>query len=273
MWLHVEPTSRCNAWCPSCPRNLKGYGLADIAVLDLDPQRLRSVIEEYNIQNVQMCGNIGDPCAATNINEQFDILTNIEKLQIHTNGSLRKSEWWASLPKQFNDIDIWFALDGIGDVHSYYRQGTDYDKIIKNATAFIEAGGNAVWQFIPFAHNEHQIMECMKLSQKLGFKRFEFVRNARYLPNSLHYKTGQPLDIKPWSKDKRFNSLSYNYNSNPTMVPTDSCMHLSMPSIFLNAKGKVTPCCYMQDTNLKDIDIKEEFSNNVYRDICLRNCG
>ena len=46
MWLHVEPTSRCNAWCPSCPRNNRGYGLADINVLDLDPQRLASVIKE-----------------------------------------------------------------------------------------------------------------------------------------------------------------------------------------------------------------------------------
>jgi len=273
MWLHVEPTSRCNAWCPSCPRNNRGYGLADINVLDLDPQRLASVIKEYNIDNVQMCGNIGDPCAATNINEQLSVLTGIDKLQIHTNGSLRKPTWWADLVNKFSKLDVWFALDGIGDVHSYYRQGTNYNKVIENAKAFINAGGNAIWQFIPFLHNEHQIMDCMRLSQELGFKRFEFVRNARYMSDSLHYKTGKPLDIQPWSQDKRFNNLSYNNDSNPTEVLTDNCMHLNMPSIFLNAKGHVTPCCYMKDTELKDVNIANEFSNNVYREVCLRNCG
>ena len=45
-------------------------------------------------------------------------------------------------------------------------------------------------------------MDCMRLSQELGFKRFEFVRNARYMSDSLHYKTGKPLDIQPWSQDK-----------------------------------------------------------------------
>ena len=50
-------------------------------------------------------------------------------------------------------------------------------------------------------------------------------------------------------------------------------MHLNMPSIFLNAKGQVTPCCYMKDTELKDVDIANEFSNNVYREVCLRHCG
>ena len=38
MWLHVEPTSRCNAWCPGCPRNKFGYGLTDFVVEDLDPK-------------------------------------------------------------------------------------------------------------------------------------------------------------------------------------------------------------------------------------------
>ena len=95
MWLHVEPTSRCNAWCPGCPRNKFGYGLRDFVVEDLDPKVLRDTIKQYNINSVQMCGNLGDPCAAKNIDEQLQNLGNIDRLQIHTNGSLRKYSWWA----------------------------------------------------------------------------------------------------------------------------------------------------------------------------------
>ena len=36
--LHVEPTSKCNASCPGCPRNNCGYGVKKSLILqDLDP--------------------------------------------------------------------------------------------------------------------------------------------------------------------------------------------------------------------------------------------
>ena len=184
MWLHVEPTSRCNASCPGCPRNNLGYGLTNFIVEDLDPQILNETLDKYKVKQIQMCGNLGDPCAAKNIDEQFDVIKNISRLQIHTNGGLRKPSWWADLAKRFAHVkqfDIWFAIDGIGDTHSYYRQGTNYDRVIENAQAFINAGGSAYWQFIPFAHNESQIEECIKLSQKMKFKKFEFVPHLKIL--------------------------------------------------------------------------------------------
>ena len=272
MWLHAEPTTRCNAWCPGCFRNNKGYGLSDFIVEDLDPEILETTIRDFNITSVQLCGNYGDPCAAKNIDQLLGKLDNIQRLQIHTNGSLRKPEWWAGLVQRFSHLekfDVWFALDGIGDVHSYYRQGTNYDRIIENAQAFINSGGNAVWQFIPFAHNEHQIKDCMRLSQQLGFKRFEFVRNARYIKNSFHYRTGEPLDIKPWSQNTKFNRTS----KIKDYVKEENCMHLNMPSVFLSASGLVSPCCYMFNTNVKSVDINDEFTNNVYRPICIKSCG
>lgn len=272
MWLHVEPTTRCNAWCPGCSRNNNGFGLTDFVVEDLNPEILAITIKEYNITSVQLCGNLGDPCAAKNIDAQLDMLTGINRLQIHTNGSLRKPKWWRDLASQFahlEQFDVWFAIDGIGDTHSYYRQGTNYDRVIENAQAFIEGGGSAVWQFIPFKHNQHQIKDCIKLSQQLGFKRFEFIRNARYGKDARHYSTGKPLDIEPWTRDTDYNRR---YTISDTVNPKD-CMHLSIPSIYLSATGLVTPCCYMKNTPLKTVDILQEFSNNSYRTVCTRNCG
>ena len=44
-WLHVEPTTRCNAWCSSCQRNNNGYGLTNFTLEDLSTKRLHDVIE------------------------------------------------------------------------------------------------------------------------------------------------------------------------------------------------------------------------------------
>ena len=195
-WLHVEPTSQCNAHCPACPRNNNGYGLIDgLSIQDLSIENLAKVFDRFSsIDSVQFCGNYGDPIAAKNIIEQieFVISKNVSRIQIHTNGSLKTKAWWKNLAKILSTVNesyVEFAIDGLEDTHSIYRQGTDFNKIISNATAFINAGGTAYWQFIPFKHNEHQIKDCIRLSQKLGFKKFNFVKNARYKDVSYHYKT------------------------------------------------------------------------------------
>ena len=278
MWLHVEVTSRCNAWCPSCGRNKNGYGLADgLVEQDLDPAILKSTLKLRNITAVQLCGNLGDPCAAKNIADHLEVIvnSNVNRLQIHTNGSMRNPDWWASLVNQFSHLaqfDVYFALDGIGDVHSFYRQGTSYDRVIDNAKAFIAAGGNATWQFIPFKHNEHQIKDCLILSQRLGFKKFEFLKNARYQKNSKHYQTGELLGIQPWSRDS-IDDNKFHLNKIPVTVDKQDCMHLQLPSLFLNATGKISPCCYLSEVQYTDADIETEFKNNNYRNICLKNCG
>src|SRR6056300_1257973 len=86
MWLHVEPTTRCNAWCPSCTRNKNGFGLTNFVLEDLDTITLQETIDKYKVTQVQMCGNLGDPCAAKNINELLEVVRNVDRLQIHTNG-------------------------------------------------------------------------------------------------------------------------------------------------------------------------------------------
>ena len=205
-WLHVEPTTRCNAWCSFCPRNKNGYGLSDFELEDLIPKRLDTIIGKMpKLEIVQFCGTLGDPCASKLINEQLKVVKKYNlNLQLHTNGSLRNKDWWANLAKLFGDkISVWFAIDGLDDTHKKYRQATDWHKIIENAKSFIEAGGHAVWQFIPFAHNEHQIRDCMRLSTSLGFARFEFIKDARYLDKAYDYQTGETTDISPWSKHNK----------------------------------------------------------------------
>jgi MoaA/NifB/PqqE/SkfB family radical SAM enzyme len=279
-WLHVEATSKCNAHCPACPRNNNGYGVnSDLVLQDLSLDKLSNAFKKFpNIKSVQFCGNYGDPIAAKNILEQIEFVIgqNVSKIQIHTNGSLKTVDWWKNLAKillPVTEAYVEFAIDGIEDVHEIYRQGTSYNKVIENATAFIAAKGVAHWQFIPFKHNQHQIKDCIRLSQQLGFKRFNFVKNARYSEINFHYKTGKPIDIQPWEHDEKFNKL---VKQNKNTVLYENCMHLEYPSAYISATGEIFPCCYLadiKDAKYDSCDIEAEILSKSLRKQCLSNCG
>jgi MoaA/NifB/PqqE/SkfB family radical SAM enzyme len=281
-WLHVEPTTRCNAWCSSCGRNNSGYRLSNFVIEDLDPNRLEQVISKLpNLTTIQFCGNLGDPCASKVINEQLNIVKNHNlELQLHTNGSLRSKDWWNRLAVKFGKkLTVWFAIDGLEDTHSIYRQATNWKKIIENAKSFIDAGGDAVWQFVPFAHNEHQIKDCMKLSTNLGFSKFEFVKNARYMKETYDYKTGKPVDIRPWSKhDTQWSRKGQILNKKTgkvvkKKVEKKDCMHLALKSLYLNASGVIAPCCYFKQTPFVVGHVENSIVSKKFIKTCIDNCG
>lgn len=244
--LHVESSSKCNAWCPACARNKLGFGLTDgLVETDLSLDRLQSIIDQLpSLELVQLCGNHGDPIAGNNILPIVDLCLEKQfKIQIHTNGSLRSVAWWSDLGRKLKDVphEVWFGIDGIGSTHEIYRQGTDYNKIIDNATAFIQAGGHAVWQFVPYEHNQHQVMKAIKLSQQLKFKSFKLAKLFRKDKlQAKHWKTGEPYELKVATNFIPLIRMDYK----KTAPREDQCMHLSAPSVYLDALGKISWCCY-----------------------------
>jgi sulfatase maturation enzyme AslB (radical SAM superfamily) len=273
-WLHVEASSRCNAWCPACPRNLSGYGLDPIVIeQDLSDTRFADVLSQLpdNI-TIQFCGNYGDPIAAKNFMALLDLaIPKAKKIQIHTNGSLRSTKWWIELANKLANVDhdIWFGIDGLAGVHEIYRQGTDYNKIIENAQAFIGAGGYATWQFIPYAHNEHQIKDCIRESQRAGFKKFKLVKLYRNTVVARNYQTGEEFPLLP---PKEFQHI-IRMPRTRTQVDPSNCMHLSYPSVYLSANGKLSLCCYLARS--KQFDTFEDLLPTVdlTDKVCLTNCG
>ena len=251
--VELELSSYCNANCPLCPRNLFGYPyntgytakhltLAEVKQI-LDPKFISQ------LDSVTFEGNYGDPLMNP---ELLDIVDYINKpIEIFTNASMQTKTFWEKLAKA--KTTVYFALDGLSDTHSIYRQKTDYNKIIANATAFINAGGSAVWKMIKFDHNEHQIIDCEKLSKQLGFKKFILVDHGRNsgpvfddqgnLTRVLGDFTGSTelehyIDIIDngdmfiediWDKPK--NNIS--------------CQTIKAKSIYISSEGEVYPCCFM----------------------------
>jgi hypothetical protein len=274
-WAHVEASSKCNAWCPACPRNNNGFGLApDLIEQDLSPDRFEEIISSLpGLHAVQLCGNLGDPIASAYVNELVNISKKYaNKIQIHTNGSLRNTEWWKELAWSLADIDhdVWFGIDGLAGVHEIYRQGTDFEKIIKNAQAFIDAGGNATWQFIPYKHNEHQVLQCLKLSQDLKFKKFHVAKLYRKKTLARHYKTGQEFDLLPTDSMRSL----INVDCVKLDVEFKNCMHLSIPSIYVSAAGEISRCCYFANNEkFQSINQMLNVDTDLADNWCIRNCG
>jgi hypothetical protein len=116
----------------------------------------------------------------------------------------------------------------------------------------------------------------MKMSSSLGFKKFKFVKNVRKKSQGRHWQTGEPIEFIGWTKDKDFNRREEFFPIKNQVTESD-CMHLSQPSVYLNANGMMSSCCEFNTARQFDRfdslpDIKNELSTTPQR-TCLKACG
>lgn len=189
--VHLEMTEACNASCPMCARNLNGGEVnpyltgAELTIADVE--QIFPVDFVKQLDRLYMCGNYGDPAVARDTLEAFAYFRannpNIN-LSMHTNGSMKKPEWWSELAGVIGRKGyVIFGLDGLEDTNHLYRQGTVWPNIMRNVEAFIQAGGRARWDYIVFAHNEHQVEEARALAEKMGFEKFNVKKSNRFFSN------------------------------------------------------------------------------------------
>jgi MoaA/NifB/PqqE/SkfB family radical SAM enzyme len=189
--VHLEITDSCNAACPMCARNINGgednpqMPNTELSINDI--KKIFKPIFIKQLERIYMCGNYGDPIAAKDTLEVFEYFRQHNEkimLSMHTNGSAKKSEWWTKLAKVLGRKGyVVFSIDGLEDTNHLYRQNTIWSKIMENAQAFINAGGRARWDYIVFAHNEHQVEQAELLAKEMGFERFQYKKSARFFSN------------------------------------------------------------------------------------------
>jgi len=308
--IHLEITSKCQARCPMCPRRINGGMLNPMITLDeisLEKFKLWFNVEFISqLYDFNLCGNLGDPIIAEDCLEIFQYLKETNpniRLSMHTNGSARNIYWWKELAKY--KVRVTFGIDGLEDTHALYRVGTDWNKIIKNATAFIQAGGEAEWHMLVFKHNENQIEDCRRLSEQLGFKKFIIKHTSRFVNDKLPvlddegrtthilYPTTKSLEISNKVKSATIE-----------IKPIINCKSVKNKQIYISADGNVSPCCWTdfswilhkQDNridymnkigiihNLNKMSLKDIFDSDFFNKIadtwdtdplieCSKQCG
>lgn len=277
--LHIELTTKCNARCPMCMRNYRGYEYnSGYPICELSLENFKTIVTPAVIeqimqqppkignfqprltvfQGVSFNGNLGDFALAKDALEIVDYLSEYNvPIRINTNGSLRTPSWWKQLARP--NVRVGFDLDGLADTHHLYRQDTDWHKIIENARALITAGGNAHWRFIPFDHNRHQETECRQLAKDLGFKGFDVIYDGRDTgpvfdrDGKFSHQIGKdpaPAHHVPELKPLLENHITW-YNSRTIEHPKDTpvldikCVHKTNQEIYIAADGSVYPCCFL----------------------------
>ena len=260
--LHIELTTKCNARCPMCIRNISGYPYnAGYPLTEISFNDYKSIFKPeflMQINKVNFNGNLGDfgvaQDAAKVLHYTADYVTEI---QVETNGGMRTEKWWAALVR--DNVEIIFALDGFEDTHSLYRIGTTYSKVLSNALAFIKAGGKATWKMIAFDHNKHQIQLAEELSNKLGFNRFLLIDDTNRLECAV-FKTDGEFDYwigkdEPPRGQIQLEQEKYPYPENefemaikheiPNHMKKIHCLdHLDFKQIYIAGDGSVYPCCF-----------------------------
>ena len=250
--IDIESTTFCNLHCPECLREIDkewvGSILNSTHVTRENCEKWFNPDDLINFNELRFCGAIDEAAANPHM---FDILAYFNEtfvsrnkdffIDIRTNGSIKTTAWWEKLAHTLpRNHRVVFGIDGADEVSEKYRIGSNFKKVINNATAFIKAGGLAAWQFIEFEHNEHQIEEARQKSIDLGFRAFSVMSSSRS-DRSGDVKHVDVSSIKPPKSD----SVIMKAGKKERIEITCENQTVMGKRILINSLGLVTPCCFL----------------------------
>jgi MoaA/NifB/PqqE/SkfB family radical SAM enzyme len=260
--VHLELTTNCNASCPLCPRNYFGYPHnAGYPITELSLEDIKTIFQpEFlaQLNTIRINGNLGDFLLAKDNLEIVDYFrqhNSTARIDISTNGSARNAEFWKKLA--LSNPVVRFALDGLEDTHHLYRVNTNFNHIIKNAQAYIQAGGFAVWKMIKFDHNAHQVEQCREMAYDLGFADFVVEDHGRNdgpvfdrdgnLSYTIGSRTEKPQEnVMFYMNRTKVYASKQGYLFNPAIESREIDCVVKGPrkTIYVAANGDVYPCCW-----------------------------
>ena len=260
----IELTTRCNAACPMCSRYNVNWDTRQpneqLPMLDFDLDVFKNFLAPDVLQytkRILFNGKFGEAL----MHRQFlDFARHLKehskaKIIIHTNGSLRSTEFWAELGRLFDDGDtVCFNVDGLEDTNHIYRQKTKFDKIMNNARAFIENGGKADWEYLVFNHNEHQVEQARELAKEVGFRKFVVRKTSRFKDRGGFKYTDVNGDAATlWPPEQE----EYTYDYAGTYLEGErpqvfkdlnvKCDWQGWRKMFLSPTHKLWPCTYISE--------------------------
>jgi len=264
---HFELTSACTLKCPRCSRTeLPDELVLDSLNLEFFKQNFSAELIG-NIDRISFCGYDGDPI----YNKQFieicqyfkQIKPQIE-LYIVTNGSYKKTTWWANLASVLNKYDqIHFSIDGTDEeTNVQYRVNSDWKSIMSGVRELAGKSPRLVWDFIYFQHNYHQVDRLREMARDLKFDAIRFTKSNKFDTFYNNYNKSLTPPSEFISSSGRFESNT-EYISN-RQIYNDSfknaimkkhitqeingilplCM-LGSKGLYVDSQGYFYPCCWI----------------------------
>lgn len=295
--LQIETTSRCTLKCPACSRTWWNQTLKKrIPISDIDIEMLYKFLDCEKGREIKMLDLRGDWGDCIYYPKLFDFIDKFRKeknFTICTNGAWQTEKFWNRLSAILVEGDVVeFSIDGLEDTNHLYRQDVEWNKVMDRIGWFIESGGKATWKWVPFKHNIHQTEQARKLSEELGFVEFLVEDHGRnHGPaldkngNVTHWILPADGSLGPGKYDVPAGVARYKQtheNSTPEKKVYDiDCEHERYESIYIDAQGRIGPCCY-QGFGLPDLPfialdefakVKETWTTRECNAVCVNSCG
>jgi hypothetical protein len=125
-----------------------------------------------------------------------------------------------------------------------------------NIEAYIAAGGAAHWDMLVYQHNQHQVEECEQLARDLGFRWFRAKVSKRPLVGHLRAPQGwHPIE----------------QSQGPIQ-----CHALDEQSVYIDAQGRVSPCCWLgsrQQDFIEDFEAIQQSWATEPNAVCKQTCS
>lgn len=276
--VHIELSSKCNAACPGCQRfdmnspNLK----KDLVKRSVTIDQFKQWFPLEFISQVDrwiFCGTYGDPIAARDVLPILEYVcqNSDARIQLNTNAGLGSTTLFTDIGKLFvstrnrnTDRYVTFSIDGLSDTNHIYRRNVVWDKVWENLMAYIDTGANAMWDYLHFKHNSHQVEEARALAKKY----------------KIRFLLKNPFGLDKVSMPAYNKNLEFDYiiehatdNGYPPYIPssstfvappvqpikTDGCITCyskrqetdkvdydkKITEIYVDSSGKVLPCCFV----------------------------
>jgi len=256
--VQIEISNYCNAQCPMCDR--EWYSKSDLNNTLIPIDKIKSIFVNDNwgsLNQVHFCGNYDEPTTHPDLYELCEwILDSMPtRVSISTNGGTRDTEFWTALghlsKRTFGRLNVVWGIDGLEDTNHLYRKNVVWNKLKQNFECYIQAGGNAIWQFISFEHNYHQYDQIKKLYKEWGFNGFKVINT--YRPSStvpVKDKITKNTVSKPTVVSYDASNLDKRLEKNTEYLKKIECKAINSQSslgksLYINHQGLVVPCCWM----------------------------
>jgi pyruvate-formate lyase-activating enzyme len=239
--LHIEPTNMCTLKCPRCSRTEFITQFSNQWTnKNLNLEHLKNFLDiDLTGKVINLCGNYGDPIYYDQLFEMIRYFKDHDAhISLATNGSYKSIEWWNELNQLLDDHDqVVFGIDGLPNTFTKYRINADWESISAGINVLREGSVKLIWQFIPFAFNEHDVDSAKMLSQKLGFDEFVILHSER-------------LDIDdPLTPVQILNPINQSkilWKNNIVSEVDPVCKNLN-DQHYISADGYYMPCCQISD--------------------------
>lgn len=278
--IFVDITTNCNAGCPMChrtnPKN-KCKTAEWLPTIDWSLEQFKKAYPENVIKaarKLTICGTWGDPI----INKDFlniikyvrEVDKNVE-LSIHTNGSLRDSDFWWDLGViGGKNLNVNFAIEGINqEMHELYRQKTFLKKILNNMQILANTKAGVRTQTLVFKHNKPYLKDIEKLCYNNGSKWHQHLYTDRFDHNKTYAfvdskgkeqilkqainevpQNTMIVERKTISDNRKLNVATTRRQENtPKILKKIRCKWEHDNRILVNPDGQVLPCCYFANAH------------------------